>query len=153
MAKHWTNNLAIWLHRQMPWFYLQQKQMQQNWIEQSIKFTLFSVRKNDDQRSPGLMVMGGVSCSEGRGFESRRLILDGHSIFPHIFVVRIVVFVWKDENKWKRGRGWPIFVKKQLNCNPNDDLLDTIQVESLEQRMSVLAKLTTPRSYPEHWPQ
>ena len=31
--------------------------------------------------SPGLMVMGGDSCSKGRGFESRHHILDGH-FFP-----------------------------------------------------------------------
>ena len=24
------------------------------------------------------------------------------------------MFVWKDENKQKRGRGWPIFKKKLL---------------------------------------
>ena len=28
--------------------------------------------------SPGLAVMGGDSCSEGRGFESQHRILDGH---------------------------------------------------------------------------
>ena len=39
------------------------------------------------------MVMGGDSCSEGRGFESRHRILDGRNIFPHLFVVRIVMFV------------------------------------------------------------
>ena len=33
------------------------------------------------------MVMGGDSCSKGRGFESRHHILDGH--FSHIFVVKI----------------------------------------------------------------
>ena len=43
--------------------------------------------------SPGLVVMGGVSCSEGRGFESRRRNLDGPNNFPHILVVRIVMFV------------------------------------------------------------
>ena len=31
--------------------------------------------------SPGLVVMGGDSRSKGRGFESRRQILDGHDIF------------------------------------------------------------------------
>ena len=31
--------------------------------------------------SPGLVVMGGDSCSEGHGLESRRLILDGHAIY------------------------------------------------------------------------
>ena len=45
-------------------------------------------------RSPGLVVMGRDSRSKGRGFESRHRILDGH--FSHIFVVKIVMFVWKD---------------------------------------------------------
>ena len=39
--------------------------------------------------SPGLVVMGGGSHSEGRGLETRHHILDGH--FPHLFVVKIVV--------------------------------------------------------------
>ena len=33
--------------------------------------------------SPGLVVMGGDSRSEGRGFESQCRILDGHDIFSH----------------------------------------------------------------------
>ena len=32
-------------------------------------------------RSPGLVVMGRGSCSEGCGFKSWRHILDGHDIF------------------------------------------------------------------------
>ena len=40
--------------------------------------------------SPGLVVMGRDSRSEGRGFKSLHRILDGH--FPHIFVVKIVLF-------------------------------------------------------------
>ena len=43
--------------------------------------------------SPGLVVMGVDSRSKGRGFESRRRILDGHDIFSHSFVVKIVLFV------------------------------------------------------------
>ena len=43
------------------------------------------------RRSPGLVVMGGDSCSKGWGFESQRCILDGH--FSHLFVVKIVMFV------------------------------------------------------------
>ena len=39
--------------------------------------------------SPGLVVMGGDSRSEGCGFESQCHILDGHDIFSHIFVVKI----------------------------------------------------------------
>ena len=40
--------------------------------------------------SPGLVVKGGDSCSEGPGFESK-CILDGH--FSHLFVIKIVMFV------------------------------------------------------------
>ena len=35
--------------------------------------------------SPGLVVMGGDSCSKGRKFESQHCRLDGH--FSHEFVV------------------------------------------------------------------
>ena len=38
-------------------------------------------------RSPGLVVMGGDSRSEGHGFESRRRILDVHDIF-HIDLLK-----------------------------------------------------------------
>ena len=37
--------------------------------------------KKDWGGSPGLVVMGGDSRSEGRGFKSQRRILDGHDIF------------------------------------------------------------------------
>ena len=35
-------------------------------------------------------------------------------IFPHLFVVKIVFFAWKDKNKQKRSRGWHIFLKKAI---------------------------------------
>ena len=58
--------------------------------------------------SPGLVVMGGDSCSEGCGFESQCHILDGH--FSHLFVEKLYSCLFeKNENKRKRGRGWPIF--------------------------------------------
>ena len=42
--------------------------------------------------SPGLVVMGRDSHSEGRGFESQHRILDGY--FSHIFVVKnVIMFV------------------------------------------------------------
>ena len=38
----------------------------------------------------GLVVMGDNSCSKGRGFKSRRHILDGHlDIFSHLFVGKL----------------------------------------------------------------
>ena len=51
--------------------------------------------------SPGLVVLGGDSASKGRGFESLTHKQDGH--FSHLFVVKIVMFVWKDEKKWKEA--------------------------------------------------
>ena len=57
--------------------------------------------------SPGLVVMGGDSCAKSREFESWHHIMDGH--FSHLFDIKIVICVWKDENKWKRGLGWAIF--------------------------------------------
>ena len=40
----------------------------------------------------------------GRGFKSLHCILNGLEILPQLFVVKIVLFVWKDENELKRGR-------------------------------------------------
>ena len=58
------------------------------------------------------MVMGGGSRSKGRGFESRRRILDGH-FFTFICCKNCNVCLKKTENKQKRGRGWPIFEQKK----------------------------------------
>ena len=38
-------------------------------------------------------------------------------IFSHLFVVQIVMFVWKDENKRKKRRGVAHFLKKTLPTN------------------------------------
>ena len=43
--------------------------------------------------SPGLVVIGGDTCSEGCVFESQHHILNGH--FSHLCVVKIVMFVEK----------------------------------------------------------
>ena len=56
--------------------------------------------------SPGLVVMGEDWSSKGHVFKSQYHILDGH--FFTIIVVKIVIVVWKDKNKRKKGRGWPI---------------------------------------------
>ena len=59
------------------------------------------------------MVMVGESCSEGRGFESLWLILDGH--LSHRYVVKVVMFVCrKDDNKQKR-LGIAHFYEKYVN--------------------------------------
>ena len=70
-----------------------------NWAKTTARFLInFFVLGG----SPGLVIMGGDSCSEGCGFESQHRILDGH--FSRLFVVKIVMFVWK------RGRGWAIYI-------------------------------------------
>ena len=58
--------------------------------------------------SPGLVVMGGDSHSEGRGFEFQRHILDGHDIFHIDLLWELYGLFEKTENKRKRGRCWPI---------------------------------------------
>ena len=50
------------------------------------------------------MVMGGDSCSVGRGFESQHLILDGH-LFTNICRIKCNVCLEKDENKMKKRPG------------------------------------------------
>ena len=57
------------------------------------------------------MVMGGDSCSEGRWFECKLRILDGH--FSHFFVVKIVMFVSKDKKNKKEAGNSP-FLKTSL---------------------------------------
>ena len=59
------------------------------------------------------VVKGGDSCSKGCELEPLYHILDGH--FFTFIVVIIVMFAWKDENKRKRGQGWPIFKKRNEN--------------------------------------
>ena len=61
--------------------------------------------------SPGLVVMVNDSCSRGRGFESQHRILDGHDIFSHWFVVKIVLFVWKRPRINKKRPGLAHFLK------------------------------------------
>ena len=58
--------------------------------------------------------MGGDLCSKGHGFESRHLYTGwSQHLFMHICCKNCNV-VWKDENKPKRGRGWPIFWEKNF---------------------------------------
>ena len=45
-------------------------------------------------RSPGLVVMGGDSCSKDCEFESRHHILEGH-FFTYLFVVKSVMCLLK----------------------------------------------------------
>ena len=55
------------------------------------------------------MVIGGDTCFEGRGFESRHCILYGH--FSHLFVVQLYYLLQKTKINEKRlGRAH--FLKK-----------------------------------------
>ena len=60
------------------------------------------------------MVMGLDLQSEGCGFESQHRIQDGH-FFTVICKHCIRVCLKKTVNKRNRGRGWPIFLKKDDN--------------------------------------
>ena len=60
------------------------------------------------------MVIGDDSCSKGRGFESRRRILDGLTFFTLICCKNCIDVCLKRPKQTKRGRGWPIFLKKVM---------------------------------------
>ena len=60
--------------------------------------------------SPGLVVIGRDSRSEGRGFESRQHILNGH--FSHIFVVKIEMIFLKRLKINEKEAGIAPFLKK-----------------------------------------
>ena len=46
--------------------------------------------------------------------------------FSHWFVVKIVLFVWKDRKNWKSGWGWSIFKKEKFqNGSATDDWANT----------------------------
>ena len=55
----------------------------------------------------GLVVMGGDSCPEGRGFKYQNRILVGHFFHKNIGVT-IVIFVGKINEK--EAVDWPIFM-------------------------------------------
>ena len=90
-----------------------------------------------------------------RRFESRHHIPDGHNIFSHIFVVKIVMFVWRDENKRKRGQGWSIFLKKpifSLLTQPNMRTLTFFVRESITvKRTSCFISLYSAALYMLNW--
>ena len=52
--------------------------------------------------TPGLVVMGGDSWSEGNGFESQHCMLDGH--FTTLSCCKNCNVCLKKQNKWKRVR-------------------------------------------------
>ena len=82
--------------------------------------------------SPGLVAMGGDSSSEGRVFETKHRILDGH------FYIILLCLFEKDEKEKKKRVGilwrsitWAIALTPFLS---NDDL----QKEKMTQRRSVV---------------
>ena len=89
--------------------------------------------------SPGLVFMGGDSCSKGLEFESRHHILDEH-FFINIFVVKFVMCVWKDKNTWKRGRVWPIKNREdvQASYGTKKETVKTFNKNKLSSFRSVL---------------
>ena len=68
--------------------------------------------------NPGLEVVGDDSCLIGRGFESRQHMLDGYLDIFHIDLLQKLYCLFeKTEKNRKRGRGWPIFFKKEILPN------------------------------------
>ena len=82
--------------------------------------------------SPGLVVMEGDSKSEGRGFESRHCILDGHFLTYICCQNCNDVCLKRPKINDKRGRGWPIFMIDNFNTlvqNLGSCKLDKTNVE------------------------
>ena len=90
-------NLLLIKHKQNSW-----NQTCQTWGQWY--FPLQSECSLKELFSPGLVVMGGDSWVR---------IPAPYTGWTFFHTVRICckkfVVVWKDENKWKRGRGWPNF--------------------------------------------
>ena len=80
------------------------------------KTEIVRAAKKYSASSPGLVVMGGYSCSKGRGFQSRYHLLDGH--FSHIFVAKKLIFektkINEKEAHFKKYYAiqWPTFIKE-----------------------------------------
>ena len=76
--------------------------------------------------------------SKGREFKSQHCILDGH-FFAYLFVVCL-----KRQNKWKRGLGWPIFLKtsKKYICMCGQSLRKSV-FKTLLSSSSLLYSTTT----------
>ena len=87
--------------------------------------------------SPGLVIMGGDSCSKGREFESQHCILDGH--ISHLFVITIVMFVWKDKNKQKKAEDGPFFSQNRRRCHKTSFRNDAKYIEVSHCQSAVLA--------------
>ena len=62
--------------------------------------------------SSGLVVIGGDSCPKVVG--SNPSTVYWMDIIWHLFVVEIVMFVWKDENEQKKRLALAHFLKKQF---------------------------------------
>ena len=106
---------------------------------------------------PGLVVMGGDSCSKGHDFKSRHRILDGH-FFTYPFVVKFVMCVWKDENKWERGQGWPIFRKLRFSQKTTNKIYPTARWTTASGTWSPWRASSPPSSWSFHsssrtWPR
>ena len=67
------------------------------------------------------MVMGGDSCSKGRGFESRLLMLDGHFFTYLPICCKICNVCLKRRKQIKKRPHWPILKQFEVLkvCGPN----------------------------------
>ena len=71
------------------------------------------------ERSRGLVVMGGDSCSEGRGFESQHRIQDWN-FFTLICCKIVLMFAWKRQKINEKEAGDGPFLKKTMQEQETD---------------------------------
>ena len=63
--------------------------------------SFISKLQTNKEHCTGLVDMRDDSCLRGHGIESQHHTLNGHDIFSHWSVLKVVMFVWKNENKRK----------------------------------------------------
>ena len=60
-------------------------------------------------------------------------LYSGWTFFTYLFVVKFVTCAWKDENKLKRGRGWPFLDRWQIGRAVNGaDLKVWVRIPAVE---------------------
>ena len=78
--------------------------------------------------SPGVVVMGGDSCYEGHGFESRQHILDEHFFTYVCCKKRNDVWLKRQKINDKIGLGWPIYKKNEQKIWSNTKCINLVML-------------------------
>ena len=130
IISHWIAKTNSNLKIDETWLTLAYYIRERYWIWfKSVFLTIFTMRG----REPWSIGYGKRLVCEGRGFESQNRILD----FSHLFVVKVVMFVWTDEYEWKRGRGWHIWKKNNFTMRILSKAVMPIKTFSIKAKLGL----------------